>query len=199
MDNNVVVEADPKEGPLTAVKGMLLQSSLNELKTFGHYDEYCRQIEPAWLQKLVGYIGGEWVPIEAMIAHYAACDRMLLTPMQLDAIGRAVGDRLRSRLLTTLVSSARTAGLNPWTAISSMYRMTERVFEGSTARVVKAGPKDMDITVFGNPLAQFSYFRNGYCGSLRAMVTVLGARSSYAKITSCSEPTKQFTARVSWV
>jgi hypothetical protein len=195
----VIVEADSLAGPLTAVKGLLLQTSLEELKGLGYFEGYSKLLDAEQFASVTGYLGNEWVPLEVMRTHYRACDGLLLTPQQLDQVGQRVVDRLNGRMLASLARTARGAGYDLWSAVAPMHRMAMRLFQGSTARVVRVSPKDMETTVYGNPLFEFQYFRVAFCGAARGMFVFLGSRTTYAKVTHHSLTRSEFTVRVSWV
>lgn len=194
----ILVEPDPKAGPLVAVKGMLLQTSLEELKAIECFDRYAELLGPSKLAELTDYLVGEWVPVEAMRTHYTACEDLRLTPMQLDEVGRRVGERLQNRLLSTLAATSRMAGFSPWIAIPPMYRMAGRVFQGSTARVTKIGPKEGELVIYGNSLFDFQYFRVAYCGTVRGMFGLLGVRNINARIVHQDIARSEVTLRISW-
>jgi len=195
----VVVQADSSVPRLTAVKGMLLLSSQEGLRALGHYQRYATLLGPSRLARLGQYLGNEWVPLESMQTHYGACDALALGPPELEAMGRMVAERLQRRLLTTLTSAARGVGFDVWTALGPLSRLAGRVFQGSAACVLKVGPKDMESTIFGNPLLDFTYFRVAYCGTIHGMLGLLGARGSYVNILRHSPERCSLTLRASWV
>lgn len=194
----VVIPHDPSIPPLSGVKGILLHSSQEGLKALGHWERYSALLGPK-LAGLSAHLGSEWVPVAEMGTHYAACDALELSAAELDAMGRWVVDRLQHRLLVGLASSARSAGFDLWMAFAPMLRLTGRLFRGSHASVLRLGPKDVEITIHGNPLLAYKYFRVAYCGTVRGMFGVLGARSSYVKILGMDATRGALTVRASWV
>lgn len=195
----VVVPFDPRIPPLSAVKGMLLHSSLDALRALGHFPRYAQALGPEHLAELCAYLGNTWVPVAAMHTHYATCDGLELSAPELDAMGRWVADRLQQRMLATLTSAARSAGVDVWTMLGPVMRMAGRVFQDSQAVVVKVGPKDVETTIHGNPLFDYKYFRVAYCGTVRGMLGLIGARSSHVKILYHRREPAEIRVLMSWV
>jgi hypothetical protein len=83
-EREIIFPHDPTRGPVTAVRNVLLQTSLDELKAKGHYDRYVQLIAPEMLEQIQTFLAPGWVPIEIAHAHYAACERLGLTSEQTD-------------------------------------------------------------------------------------------------------------------
>lgn len=109
----ILIAHDLTRGPLRAVRRILVQSSLAELKGFGFYERYCALIDPASLAEITDQIGPGWLPIELAMAHYRACDSLELSGDQLDLLGAHAGAKLASTLLVT------SAKVSPWDAIDA--------------------------------------------------------------------------------
>src|SRR5262245_27253060 len=127
----VIVPYDPSVPPLTAVKGLLVYSSQEGLKELGYYDRYPALIGDAQLGVLSQYLSSEWIPVVDVRAHYAACDQLVLSVPELDAMGRWVAGQLQPRLLAGLGSAARAAGYDVWTALGPIFRFARRVLQGA--------------------------------------------------------------------
>jgi hypothetical protein len=154
--------------PASHVRSTLLQSSLNFLRDHGHYDAYLKLVSPAYRETIVTALAPTWLPIEVGVAHYRACDALLLSTADRIASGESVGDRIQGTFMRTLVQTARTAGVTPWTLFKRFDRMWERLFQGGSVEVVQVGPKDLTIEVCGAQVSQFAYFRTGFTGVVRA-------------------------------
>jgi hypothetical protein len=94
-DNIIVFPHDRTRGPVTAVRNVLLQTSLDELKAKRHYKRYVEQIAPETLEELQAHLAPGWVPIEIAHAHYAACERLGLSNAQTGQLGKSIGDRVQ--------------------------------------------------------------------------------------------------------
>jgi hypothetical protein len=128
------------------------------------YDDYLAKLDPKWRSTVTESIAGVWIPIEAGVAHYAACNALTLTTAQHINIGREVGERVHGTLLGMLVRTARSAGVTPWTALAQGPRLYPRLFDGGGICIVKSGPKDAKWELVENPIVRFAWFRDGARG-----------------------------------
>jgi len=198
-EREIIIPYTPEWRPLSAVRSIVIHSSLNELKALGHFDRYREPMATSAYERLGDYLGPSWVPVELAIAHYEACDSMHLTNAQLEEMGRRVGDRLQGSLLVTLSRTARSAGFTPWLAMAPIYRMARRTFQGTIAQFVKLGPKELQVEILGNPLMRYQYYRTAYCAATRVAFSVLGTRVAYVKFAGYRTKHDETHVRVSWV
>lgn len=199
MAREIIVPRVAERGPLTAVRGILIQTSLNELRAVGAFEEYRTHIDPAALQAIEANIGPGWLPLEVALAHYDACDRLDLSPEQLEQIGGRVGNRLQGALLQLLAKTARQAGFTPWMVLGAYARMGDRVFQGSSVQFVKVGPKDVDSEIEGNPLFRSPYFRRAFMAATRAAFLALGCRVTHVRLVRVLAEGAEVVFRISWV
>jgi hypothetical protein len=186
-----------KLGDATGVRSTLLASSLRSLRGHGLYDVYLARVDPAWREAILDAVAGIWLPIDAALAHYRACDTLGLTPAQQMEIGREVGDRVHGTFLGTMIRSARTAGVTPWTALGYTGKLYERLFVGGGACVLKVGPKDARCELAGNPLVDLTYFRNAFRGLYQVGVELFCTKAYVVEIPRASTP--GFCAlKISW-
>lgn len=195
----IVVPRDPSRGPLKAVRSLLLQSSLAELKNLGLHDAYASHMDKAALAQIQANIGPVWLPSELAVAHYRACDRLALTPSELEEVGTRASKRLQGGLLSTFASAARQSGFTPWLVIAAYGRIGDRLFDGSSAEFVKVGPKDLELRIEGNPLFGSRYFRTAYQVVTRATFFVLGTRAAHVRLSRYRPEEQAIEARISWV
>jgi hypothetical protein len=194
----VLIPYDPAAGSLTAVRNVLLQSSIAQLRSQGHYPRYVEEIEPRILEKLESNVGPGWIDAEFALAHYEACDRMALTPKELAALGRQVGEHLQATALASLRTTAKHGGYDPWTAVSAISRVWPRMYQGGSTQYVKVGPQELLVEAKGYRLNQFSYFRLGSIAVLKAIFGVLGPRVCHVQGISYNPKTDEYVRRVSW-
>ncbi len=156
----------PREqlAPASQVRSTLLASSLRSLRARGLFERYIGIVDAAWRDTILGAIAGVWLPIEAGVAHYRACDALGLGAPEQVAIGREVGEQVHGTFLATMVRAARTVGVTPWTALGYTGKLYERLFEGGGCCVTKLGPKDARADLVNNPIVGIPYFRNGFRG-----------------------------------
>src|SRR5687768_1242405 len=125
----VVIPHLADAGPLTAVRNVLIQSSLAELKAHGLYERYAAAMQPDALEQLTtAALSPGWIPVELAHRHYGACDALALSAAQFDALGRAVGDRVQSAVLIALAKKVREANYDLWLAVGPLQRVWPRVF-----------------------------------------------------------------------
>ncbi len=158
-----------------------MQSSLGTLRARGHYERYLTLLDPAHVETITGTLAPAWLPIEVGIAHYAACDALLLDKDERVTIGEAVGDRIQGTFMQTVVKTARATGVTPWVLMARFDRFWGRLFQGGSFEVVKVGPKDLTIELKGARLTRFEYFRSAFAGVVRASFRFIGVRAAYVK------------------
>jgi len=185
--------------PATHVRSTLIQSSLATLKTLNHYDRYLQLIDPAQRDEIVEAIAPSWLPIQAGMAHYRACDALGLSGPELLAIGEKVGDRMQGAFMETLTRAARSMGVTPWVLLKRFDVLWGRLLQGGSIELIKEGPKDLTIDVRAARLPQCEYFRTAFCGVVRSGFKYVGVRMAYVRVASWDEPKDRFVMRAAWV
>jgi hypothetical protein len=170
----IIIPHDPAAGPVTQVKNLLIQFSLDQLRDGGHYDAYSKLVAPDVLQDLLARLAPGWLPVELAVAHYEACDKLGLDAEQLDRVGRLVGDRIQDATLVSAAKRARERDFDIWSAMSQIHRTWSRLYQGGSVQFVKIGPKDLLLEERGYPMNRCQYFRRGHLGSLAARFAALG-------------------------
>ena len=147
------------------VRSTLIASSLRSVRTHGFFDRYVAALDKQWSDAILHAVAGVWLPIEAGVAHYRACDALGLSSNEQFAIGREVGDRVHGTFLSAMVRAARTAGVTPWNALAYSGKLYERLFDGGGGVcVTKIGPKEARAELVQTPVIGIPYFRNGFRG-----------------------------------
>jgi hypothetical protein len=185
--------------PAATIRSTVLQSSLASLRKRGHFDDWYARMDKTYRDQIVESLAPSWMPIEAGLAHYGACEALMLPMSEQVAMGEAVGDRIQGSFLSTLMKSARSAGLNPMILLMQFDRLYARLFQGGSIQLVKTGPKDIDIEVRGLPLVRFPYFRIAFTGVVRAGIAFSGVRSAHVKQQSFNADKLAFMMRAAWV
>ena len=190
---------DPDARPVTAVRNVILQASLTQLRDRGHYPRYAALIAAHTLEQLTAMsVAPGWVPIELALAHYEACDNLMLTREQFAEMGGGVGERVQETVLVSPAKKAREAEYDPWNATGPLNRMWARLYQGGSVQVVKVGPHDKLLEQRGFVLSQFHYFRQAQVAALKAIHAALGTRSVETKLESYSPARDELIVRVSW-
>jgi hypothetical protein len=198
-EREIIIPHTPESGPVTAVKNVLLQSSLTQLQDHGYYDRYARLVDPKVLQELASSLGPGWIPVEIADAHYAACEALKLTTDEISRMGARVGGRVQE---TTLISAAKTRP-NPdfdlWTeAIRPMHRVWARIYQGGSVQIVKLAPKVQQCQLLGFGLVRYRYFRQATLTAISTTHAAMGALIDSSKIMSFDPAQGELTVRLSW-
>lgn len=194
----LVVPHDPNAGSLVAVRNVLIQSSLAELKAHGLYDRYAQEMPHDMLEQLsVAALSPGWIPVELAHRHYGACDALALDAAQFETIGKAVGDRVQSAVLIALAKKVREANYDLWLAVGPLQRMWPRVFQGGSAQVWKLGPKEMLIEERGYSLNCFDYYRRAHLAALTATYQALGSNTK-VELMGYHPARDEMNVRVTW-
>jgi len=199
QSREIIVPHDPAAGPVTAVRNVILQASLAQLRERGHYERYTSLVAPDILEQLLAMsIAPGWIPIELALAHYEACDSLMLTREQFAEMGNAVGERVQETVLVSSAKKTRDAEFDPWSVNAPLNRMWARLYQGGSVQVVKAGPRDKLLEQRGFQLSRCHYYRQGQAAALRAIQRAIGAPNVETKVESYSPTRDELVIRVFW-
>lgn len=195
----ILVPYDPSAGPVTAVRNVIIQASLTQLRSNGHFERYATLIDPAALEQLITMsIAPGWIPIELALAHYEACDNLMLTREQFAVMGYAVGERVHETVLVSPAKKTRDPSFNAWNVEGPLQRMWPRLFQGGSVQTVKVGPKAKLMEERGFRLSQFHYYRQAHLSAVMATHLSLGSFEVQTKVESYSAARDELVIRVSW-
>ncbi len=184
--------------PVTAVKNVLIQTSLGQIQNAGFYERYSKLIEPQVLEQLLSSVGPGWVPIELADSHYAACDRLNLSIAELKMLGSGVGDRLQKATLVSAAKKDRQTSVDVWAELGSLHRMWDRQYQGGSVQVMQVGPQEMLIELRGFVITRHTYFRNAMVPAMRATFLALGVRLDSSKISKYVAERDEATYQLHW-
>jgi len=182
-----------------SVRGSLIASSLQTLRELGHYDRYIACLPAEFHEQVLFCLASSWLPVEAAMAHYAACDAMELSESELVMIGENVSQRIMGTFLGTMLRSSRTFGASPtpWVPFKQYGRIIDRVLSGGVHRIYELGPKDALIEHAGIRMLRYRYFRSGILGIVRGGVSMF-AKTCYVK-EQLGAPADAIRISVRWV
>jgi hypothetical protein len=183
----------------THVRSTLLQTSLRMVEQMGNYERWFANVDPLYRAAIIESVAPTWLPIEAGLAHYMACDALDLDDAALDKIGQGVGEKLQTTLMGVAAKMARSSGLSPEIAAASFGKLWPRLCQGGSFQVTKPGPKDMTIELRSAVMTKSRYFRGTFIGNVRAAIKLLGTRALYIKQLPYDEKSDTFTVQVSYV
>jgi hypothetical protein len=194
----IVTPHDPNAGPVTAIRNVVIQSSLAELKAHGHYERYTPLIAPDALEQLTANVGPGWVALQLALLHYEACDKLGLSPEQFSELGAGVGDRVQDTVLVSSAKKERPDNTDPWQFEGQLHRMWPRVFQGGSVQVVKLNAKCKLLEERGFVLTRYHYYRQAHLAALRAAHTALGTSVSLLKVDSYDALRDELVVRIAW-
>jgi hypothetical protein len=186
-------------GELSHVRGSLLASSMQSLRSRGLFERYAALLLPAQRDAVLNSIAGEWLALEVAHAHYSACDALQLSVEEQMAMGRDVSRRTHETFLGMLVKMARGVGVTPWVVFPKVNSLYMRVFRGGGMQITRLGPKDAKVETLGLSLLAIPYFRNALLGMYEAGVGLFASKVQVRSASlATSPPGKQFVMRVQW-
>jgi hypothetical protein len=194
----IIIPHDPAAGPLTAVRNVLVQASLSQLKVLGHYERYTKLIEPHLLEQLLSSLAPGWIPLDLVLAHYEACEKLALGRDDFDAMGEAVGDRVQDTMLISPAKKERDVDFDLWQGIHALQRVWPRVFKGGSVQIVKVGPKAMLVEELGFVLNRYQYYRHAHLAALRTTYGALGTRITLTRVVTYNAATDEMVVHVAW-
>jgi hypothetical protein len=167
--------------PAHHVRGTLLLSSLSTLQCKGLLDRYYERLEPVFQGQIRSIVAGEWLPIKIGMAHYQACEALGLSRAEQMDLGRGVGQKQDKIIFNSMLALAKKAGVTPWTPLSLLHKIQDRVIQGGDIAVYKLSPKDARLEVHRVPFLQFEYVQTAYCGMFKNTAEYF-CRRAYMKV-----------------
>jgi hypothetical protein len=184
--------------PCTSTRSTLLGSSILALRERHHFDRWNEVVDPRFREAILYTPAGVWMPIAAGEAHYAACDRLALSPEEILAMGNAVARFTQKTVLALALRLAHETGTTPWMILDQTPRLWARLYQGSALSLHKVGPKDAELHFVGNSLARFAYWRTGLCGIIHALVEPFATKSYVREMIVARAEDHPVAYRVSW-
>ena len=194
----IALDVPRHQVPLTTkFRSTWLVASQSTLRNCGFFDRYAQLLPEAHREVLLTTVVGTWVPIDAALAHYRACEGLALSSAEQYEIGRILSGPMNNTLLGLAGHVAREAGATPWLPLSQVRRIWERLWVGGAIVVYKEGPKQARIEMVACELARVPYFRAGLRGVLAAVGEKF-CKKLYIKEVPTRDPTA-IVFRASWV
>lgn len=197
----VLVDYTCPHGPqVTHVRGILLVSSMRNLQSLGVYDRYRELLSPVDRQAVCEAIAASWIPIEHVLAHYDACDRLNMSVAQLTELGVLMAGRISETFLGSVLTRTRSAGFEGFTwALSQLGRLHARSYLGGHVQALELGPKDVVTELSGAPYTTSRTFRTAYLSWAKAMAEPF-CKTAFVRYEKPSDGNPQTVAlSFSWV
>jgi hypothetical protein len=195
--DEVVVDHTSSKGPVVrTMRGTLLATSIARLKETGHYERYLAELPSASSDAILYALPMSWVPIELMLTHCHACDRLELSHEILMQLGSQTASTIMQTFFQKLLHAS---GLSPWVAMESIGRLWDRIHEGGAVTLIRKGPKDVYIEQRGNPLASSRYFTTGAQGFYNSLAELFSNKAYVRAVKPRQADANSFAFVVSWV
>jgi hypothetical protein len=186
-------------GQLSHVRGTLLASSMQSLRSRGLFERYSALLADSHRDRVLNSVAGEWLTTEIALAHYTACDALRLSVEDQIAMGRDVSRRTHETFLGLIVKMARGVGVTPWVVFPKINSLYMRIFRGGGIQISRLGPKDAKVQTVGLSPLGIGYFRNAYQGMYEAGVGMFASNVQVRALSlAASPPGKDFTLHVHW-
>jgi hypothetical protein len=195
----VIIPHDAAAGPVTTVRNVVVQFSIAQLKEHGLYERYAQAISPRVLEELLSHLAPGWIPVELVLAHYDACEKLGLSTEELTKLGARTGDRLQETSLVSVAKKVRSPDFDLWSAVGALYRMWARLYQGGSVQIVRLAPKIKVLEQRGFPMNRYAYFRQAQLGAVSSSYTALGARVSSLQLTSYDADKGEAVMRLTWL
>jgi hypothetical protein len=183
----------------TALRSTLITSSLTSLRERGLFERYDSLQTSPQRQLILNVVAGGWLPMEAGLAHYRACDALGLSEEEQIAIGKDVSKRVHETFLNLIVKAARGVGMTPWLLLPRGNDMQKQLCLGGGVRIWKVGPKSARVELAAMPQLAIPYVRHGLMGLYLGAVELL-ANNVTARIVKgeSGDPAQLVVLRLDW-
>ncbi|HYP78145.1 MAG TPA: hypothetical protein VER12_19365 [Polyangiaceae bacterium] len=186
-------------GELTHVRGTLLASSIQSLRSRGLFERYSALLPDSYRDRVLNSVAGEWLDTEIALAHYSGCDALGLPVAEQIGMGRDVSKRTHETFLGLIVKMARGAGVTPWVVFPKINSLYMRIFRGGGIQITRLSPKQARVQTLGLTPLGISYFRNAYLGMYEAGVSMFASNVLVRPLSlAASPPGKDFTLHLQW-
>jgi hypothetical protein len=194
-----VVLAFPQKALATrTVRSTVLLGSIATLREAGHYDAWAAALDTTHRDTLLQAVAGVWLPLDAALAYYGACDSLHLSSDTVAKLGGVTFGRVQGTLLGTVLRMANGAGVTPWTILPQLQRFWDRAYQGGAIQITRHGPKDAHLAVARCALLESHYYRNALRG-LTSSVLSLFCQKVYVQEPAGPRPEGMLVLHAQWV
>jgi hypothetical protein len=183
--------------PLTHVKGTWLAAAVLGLRGDGRFDAYQANLDARYRDVLTNVVTGDWHPIDVLLAHFDACERLQMTPGEVLAIAEHVSGRAQGGVLELTARLAASTVVTPWVVMAQLNRLWSRMARGGGLGVFKLGPKEARVELVQFPGSRFRYCQLSMRGILQGSLALFCRRVFVTEVPGFTSPT-QMAVRVAW-
>jgi hypothetical protein len=184
--------------PVTHFRSTGTVAALRILGERGLRARYQEHLDPAHRRTITEMVPAEWVPAEAIVAHFRAVDRLGLSTSELLDLGTSAGEGVVRFQTSTLLRMTRELGVTPWPILRHAHRMWDRMCRGGDVTIERVGPKEVLTTLHHGliPLSSSAYFRTMLRGVFQAGLSLWCTR---CYVTDAPAPSTSLAFREAWV
>jgi hypothetical protein len=181
----------------THVKGMWLAAAVRSLRVHGHGDAYLQNLGAKYRDIIVHTTMNDWHPLDVLLAHYDACERLDLSPVDILEIGRESTRHAQGGVIGLTARLAASTLVTPWTILPQFQRFWDRFFRGGGVAVYEVGPKEARVEIAGFPGCRYRYCNIATRGVVRNALELFCTRVYATDIPSLTTP-NGMGMRVAW-
>ncbi|MGO8993286.1 MAG: hypothetical protein ACLQVI_08145 [Polyangiaceae bacterium] len=168
--------------PVSQVRGTWIAASYRGLGQQGLKDAYLAKLDPKYASIVANAAYENWLPVDVLVAHYAACEALQLPSFQLTALGAEATRLTQGSVVGMVAKLAGAVDITPWTVLPHLQRLWDRALVGGGLSVTKLGPKEARIEVVGFPVCRFRYCRIGMRGVLTGMIEMFCTKAHVTEL-----------------
>lgn len=185
----------PTPGTATHVRSTLLQQSLRVVRNRGNFQRWEAFVDPEYRDMILDSIAPGWLPINAGLAHYLACDRFGLDDATLEQIGEGVGTQLQNTLVGVASRIALSSVLSQDAIKTCFLKLWPRLVRGGDFQIAYAG-NTVTIELRRAVLSRSRYFRGTFLGNVRAGSKLFGKKLSSLKAVSYDQANDHYVVQL---
>jgi len=180
------------------VRGTWLAAVVRTMRAGPHFEAYARELDPSVRGTVLGAIAGDWLPIDVLMDHYAACDRLALPAEEIAEIGRGALQFAQGSILALTARVATQTVTTPWRVLGQLQRFWDRFILGGGVCVYRVGPKEARVELVQFPGCRFRHFRVGARSVTQATFDFLCQKAFTSELPKLGSPTS-LSVRIAWV
>lgn len=171
--------------------------SLKSVRERGDFERYAKHLASKYRDEILDAVPGTWLSMEAVHAHYTACDALGDSDRTILDIGAQVGRDARGSAIGTMANVAMSSGVTPWTIMGQFQRFWERIASGGGGvEIRKLGPKEARLELVGWTCAEIRYVRVAMRGVLLGVFSLFCRQAFMHEVPSlCTKTTLGYRAQ----
>jgi hypothetical protein len=180
------------------VRSTIVIAGLDNVKLVGRLDDYRKHLPSKHQAALLEATAASWIPLDAALAHYRACDALHLPASEQIAFGRRTLERVGETMVGTAIRMAKRAGATPWLFFPQLQRFWMRGYDGGGVAAYKVGPKDARLDLVSFALCEVPFYRRALAGWVEGIIALFCTRV-FVRERSAPDGPHSMSLRAQWV